>query len=238
MRDMEKIKVFFKENLNKILGILFLIILGIVFYECFFEYSYLFKDSKALREWILSYGSFSILIFLGLQVLQVVAFFIPGEIFQVAGGYLFGAYYGFFLCIVGSIIGGILNFYIARILGKSFIEKIVSKKDGWLLHKLTKFNEKPDHDIKLKKLVFVFYLIPGIPKDILGYICGVTKIKFKEYIILSNIAKIPALLVSTFFGHNIGEQNIYMLVGIGIVVLIVLVLCLIFSKSFIKKIEN
>ena len=111
---MKKIKALFKENLSKILGRIFLIILGIVFYECFFKYSYLFKDATALRDWILSYGSFSVLIFLALQVLQVVAFFIPGEIFQVAGGYIFGAYYGFLLCIIGSIIGGLVNFYIIR----------------------------------------------------------------------------------------------------------------------------
>lgn len=235
---MEKIKTFFRKNLGKIVGLIFLAVLGFVFYECFFKYSYLFKDATTLRDWILSYGSYSVLIFLGLQVLQVVAFFIPGEIFQVAGGYIFGAYYGFFLCIVGSIIGGVVNFYIARVLGRPFIEKIVSKKDGWLLNKLTNFSEDPQHEFKLKKLIFIFYLIPGIPKDILGYICGITKIKFRDYIILSNLAKMPALFVSTFFGHNIGEQNIFMLVGIGVVVAIVFIVCVIFSKHWIKKIEN
>ena len=235
---MEKIKEGLKKNIGKILGVLFLLGMFMAFYEVFFKYSYLFKDPNAIKDLILSYGGNSVLIFLALQVLQVVVFFIPGEIFQVAGGYIFGAYYGFSLCIVGSIIGGIVNFYIARMLGRPFIEKIISEKDGWLLNKLTQFNESPEYEYKLKKLIFIFYLIPGIPKDILGYICGVTKIKFKDYIIISNLAKLPALFVSTFFGHNIGQKNIIMLIGIGVLVLIIFGICMWKSKHWIKKIEN
>lgn len=235
---MENFKQFLKKHLTKIIGIVFLLVISFVCYEFFFEYSYLFKDVNTLKEVILGYGNFSVIIFLLLQVLQVVVFIIPGEIFQVAGGYIFGAYYGFLLCIIGSIIGGAVNFYIARILGRPFIDKIISKKDGWLLHKLTEFNEDPRYEIKLRKLIFIFYLIPGIPKDLLGYICGVTKIRFKEYIIISNVAKVPALFVSTFFGHNIGEQNLTMLIVTGIVVTIVFGICVFKGKHWINKIEG
>ena len=107
------------------------------------------------------------------------------------------------LCFIGSIIGGTINFYIARIAGRNYVENLISVKNNWLIDKLTKFKDKPNFERRISRDIFFLYLIPGVPKDVLGYICGVTEIRYIHYIIASNLGKIPALFLSTFFGSSI-----------------------------------
>jgi len=194
---------FFQKYKNSIILILFFLILGVCCYIFFYSRPELLKDPQALKKLIESYHPFSALVFVGLQVLQVVFFIIPGEIFQIAGGYIFGPVLGFFFCILGSVLGGTINFYIGRIAGKEYIKKLITKKHNKLFDKIQAFNGRPNFEKRASRDIFILYLIPGMPKDILGYICGVTEIRFIHYIVFSNLGKIPALFLSTFFGGNI-----------------------------------
>ena len=81
--------------------------------------------------------------------------------------------------------------------------------------------------------MFIMYLIPGIPKDILGYICGVTDISLKDFIIISMIGRTPALFISCFFGHNISKDNLIMLVVIGIICGVVFIFSIFKGKKII-----
>ena len=63
---------------------------------------------------IMSYGKNSIIAFIALQVIQVVLFFIPGEIIQIAGGYIFDSLYGSLFSLIGITIGGSIVFSISR----------------------------------------------------------------------------------------------------------------------------
>lgn len=207
-----------------------LFVAAIIFFK---DRMYLFKDVNALKEYVLSFGNWSVPVFLFLQIIQVVVFFIPGELVQIAAGYIFGSWWGFVLCFAGSAIGGIINFLVGMILGRPFVEKIMSKKDNWIIEKLTAFNESENHEKKLNFLIFIFYLIPGIPKDVLGYICGITTVKFLWYFILSNLARIPAMLLSTIFGNEISNANWPLLVVIAVAVGLI---CLV-SYLYVKKIK-
>ena len=51
-------------------------------------------DPEDLQGWVESYGPWGPLVFLGVQVLQIIVFVIPGEVVQAAGGYLFGPWAG------------------------------------------------------------------------------------------------------------------------------------------------
>ena len=194
---------FLQKHKNVIFILLFFIVMGVFSFIFFSNHPELLKDPEALKLHIESYGTYSIFVFLGLQVLQIVFFVIPGEIFQIAAGYVFGPILGFVLCFIGSIIGGTINFYIARIAGRNYVENLISVKNNWLIDKLTKFKDKPNFERRISRDIFFLYLIPGVPKDVLGYICGVTEIRYIHYIIASNLGKIPALFLSTFFGSSI-----------------------------------
>lgn len=242
-----------KEKLKKykyhiIVGILLLIILAI-FYKYYAKYIDVFTDVRKLKAKLISYGPYSWLAFLVMQIMQIVIFIIPGEIVQVAAGYIFGPWIGFVLSLLGAVIGSAITFVISQKLGKPFVEKLVSDKDLWLLKKLDHYktghseknkadkSEKEKHK-SLRRIVFLLYIIPGIPKDILGYICGITSLSLKEFLIISNIARTPMLFVSIFFGHNLSRKKIVLLVAIIGVVCILVLIGVLVGKKLINKDEK
>ena len=150
-----------------------LLIFTYVGYQYFFKYSDVIKNPNIMKEIVLSYGNFSILVFIFLQVLQVVVFFIPGEFIQISGGYIFGTFWGGVISLIGITLGSTMVYLIAKDYGKPLVEKLMLKKEIKLFKKILDVGSK-------RIVVFMFYLIPGIPKDALAYICGVSNISFKD----------------------------------------------------------
>ena len=153
-----------------------------------------------IQEKVKSYGAFGSLIFIGLQVIQIVVAVIPGEPIEIIGGVLFGAFGGLFLCLIGSLIGTILVYYLVKWLGRHFVTSMVDNKK---IHKLKILNDEK----KLETLIFILFLIPGTPKDILTYFVPLTKIRPKKYFAYSTVARIPSIITSTFVGANIGKGH-------------------------------
>lgn len=61
---------------------------------------------------------------------------------------------------------------------------------------------------KLDTLIFLMFLIPGIPKDTLNYLCPLTSISPVRFLVLSTFARIPSVISSTFAGANFAEGNL------------------------------
>ena len=77
-------------------------------------------------------------------------------------------------------------------------------------------------------IVFLLYLIPGIPKDVVSYAAGASEMRFKPFLILSAIGRLPGMAGSLLMG-NLLEGEHY--VGLGIVVVIAVIAfltCIIF----------
>ena len=140
---MEKQKSFIKKQKNKILGIIILLILILAFRKYLVEYSHYFRNPEELRALILSFGKYSFLAYIVIQIAQIIIFFIPGELVQIAGGYIFGSLKGYALSFVGILIGSAFSFLLARILGKKFVEKIVFSEDRWLFRKIEEMKKHP-----------------------------------------------------------------------------------------------
>lgn len=242
-----------KEKLKKykyhIIAVLAVLVFVAVFYRYLGDYVYIFTDIKKMKERILGYGPYSWLAFLVMQILQIVIFIIPGEIVQVAAGYIFGPWIGFALSIIGAIIGSAITFILSKKLGKPFVQKLVSEKDLWLLKKIEHFKEEhkgkrvsdrsaEDKHKALKRIVLLLYLIPGIPKDVLGYICGISSLSLKEFLVISNLARAPMLFVSIFFGHNLSLDKISILAIILVVMALILLIGVLKGKKLINREES
>ena len=206
--------------------LLFFIFIG---YEYYFKYSYMLKDPIILKGVILSYGSFSILVFIFMQVLQVVVFFIPGEFIQIAGGYIFGTFLGGLISLIGITLGSAIAYFVSDRYGRPLVEKLLLNKKVIFFRKILKAGSK-------KTVVFMFYLIPGIPKDALAYICGVSNISFRDFFIFSTLGRIPGIFISSFFGQKIYAQDSVSLIIIGIVMFIVSIVGVFKGESIIKNI--
>ena len=109
----------------KITILLMLIIAGIFIFFHFNLYSF-FVSRKKVVHFVNSFGPLSVVIFIGLQILQVIVAPIPGEVNGFIGGYLYGPVLGTFYSTIGLTIGSWLAFLLARWLGLPFVEKIIN----------------------------------------------------------------------------------------------------------------
>lgn len=210
------------------ISIAFMIVIG---YEYYHNYFYTLRNPKAIKAIINSYGKFGIFIFCLMQIMQVVAFFIPGEVFQVAGGYIYGTVYGAIISLIGITLGSSITFFLSSICGKKFIQNLVSKEKFSFADKALKAGSK-------NYMVFFIYLIPGLPKDIMGYICGVSNIRFKNFITYSTLGRIPAILVSAYFGSKIKKENMFLLVVIGVVMTLLFLLGIFKGEKILKSLSK
>ncbi|NMA60423.1 MAG: TVP38/TMEM64 family protein, partial [Firmicutes bacterium] len=83
------------------------------------------KDPEDLVEAIQSYGHWGALIFIGIQIFQIVLPPIPGRVVQIAGGYIFGLWLGTLYLVIGSLLGSFIAFYAARVIGFPLVEAFV-----------------------------------------------------------------------------------------------------------------
>ncbi|AGF55549.1 putative membrane protein YdjX (TVP38/TMEM64 family) [Clostridium saccharoperbutylacetonicum] len=180
------------------------------------------------RDYIISTGRFGSFLFIFFQILQTVIAPIPGEVIQVAGGYIYGVPLGLIYTTLGLMIGGIIAFYFTRLIGASFIEKLIKKKkSNWLLDIM---NSK-----KFTVILFVFFIIPGFPKDFLIYVAGLTPIKPLKFFGILLISRFPWLLASVGIGSNIHYGNYMSTIVISLIALIAFVLGIIYKDKLISK---
>lgn len=212
------------------------IVLSIIFifliysaYQYYNKYFYMFKDPNKIKHIIMSYGKYSVIAFFVLQIIQVVAFFIPGEIIQIAGGYIYGTLGGSIISLAGITTGSIIVFCVSNSYGKPLIEKIISTRDVKLFKRILKLGH-------INLVVFLLYLIPGIPKDVLAYICGVSNITFKDFILYSTLGRIPGIFISAYFGAKIDCENKTILIFIAIVMTVLFIIGVFKGETLVNKI--
>ncbi len=172
-----------------------MVLLSVFVYRWLKEFS-----ADDFRDYINGYGAAGWLVLLGLQFLQVFIALIPGEILETACGYVLGPFFGTVICYAGVALASALIFYLTRKLGSKFTEIFVSTEK---INELKFIKNKE----KRKRLIFILYLIPATPKDMITYFVGLTDTKLSEFLIISLFARLPSVVSSTVGGHLIGEKN-------------------------------
>lgn len=160
----------------------------------------LIKDTERFRAWIVSFGVWGVIVFVALRVLQTVVKFIPTEPIEIAAGLVWGWFGGFALCLLGNIIGSVIILLMTRRIGTRILR--VFRLEGKL--QSMRFLQNRE---KRNRLLFIFYLVPGTPKDTMTYFVGLTDMNMPEFLILSSIARIPAIVSSTICGAYLGANN-------------------------------
>lgn len=176
-------------------------------------------------------GPMGFLILLALQFLQIVVAFIPGEATQMAAGMLYGPWIGALVILLGSILSSAFVFMVVHRLGAPFVKDMVSEK--WM----EKF-ESFERSGKLELIVFVLFLIPGMPKDIFTYLVPLTDMRMRTFLLLSNIGRIPGILVSTYAASGLLDGNVWQSIVILAVLVVVAVVCVIFREQLMGVVEK
>ena len=170
-------------------------------------------------------------VYMFLQVLQVLVALIPGGVIQSLGGVRFGNFWGTVLCSLGILAGSAIVFFMVRRFGMPVVEAFIDRKG------IKKFEFLNDTK-KLEITVFILFLIPGMPKDVLTYLAPLTKIKPSSFLALSMLGRFPAILLSIVFGANLSEGNILAAVIIFAVVAVVGIIGILYNGKIVAYIKS
>ncbi|MDA8082993.1 MAG: TVP38/TMEM64 family protein [Nitrospiraceae bacterium] len=183
-------------------------------------------DRERIRTFLESLGPLSFLGFIALQILQVVAAPIPGEVTGFLGGFLYGPALGILLSTIGLTIGSWIAFWLSKVFGRPFVERFVSKKTmakyDYLLHHKGAF------------LVFLIYLIPGTPKDLLCYILGLGHLSTREFLMISTVGRFGGTALLTLGGSYIRQHQYYRFSAL----LVIAIVMVFFSLLYKDKMER
>jgi uncharacterized membrane protein YdjX (TVP38/TMEM64 family) len=178
-----------------------------------------FTSEERMKAFVDSFGPLGFVAFIVLQVAQVVAAPIPGEMTGLLGGFLYGPVLGVALSTVGLTIGSYVAFALARTFGRPFVERFVDrrvmKRFDYLLHHKGAF------------LVFLLFLIPGIPKDYLCYILGLGHLTTLQFLVIGGTGRLFGTILLTLGGSYIRHHQymrFFVLAAVAIVVVFVAML--------------
>jgi len=191
--------------LFKFAGLLvFFGLMALIMYLIWPTISSIFEEGGAERlvEDVRNAGPLGVLMLLGLQFLQIVVAFIPGEVVQVAAGMMYGPWLGALVIIVGCVGSSAFIYWLVHKLGAPFVQAMVPER---FLNRINDFETSG----KLNVVVFILFLIPGLPKDTFTYLVPLTRMRMGTFLILSNIARIPGVLLSTYAANGIIEGDIF-----------------------------
>lgn len=220
-----------KQNLYRILLILLAaaVLIPVLIYLP--EILKLTVSIDGFRDYILSTGKSGPIIFIFFQILQTVIAPIPGEVIQIAGGYIYGTTLGTTYSTLGLLIGAITAFYFTRLLGRAYVEKLLNKnKLKWMANLLG--------NKKFAIFLFLIFIIPGMPKDMFIYAAGLTPIKPLKFFTILLVARFPWLLASVCIGSNIYHKNYVATVVIVIVAVTAFLLGIIYKDKLINSTDS
>lgn len=185
----------------------------------------------AFKEKVTNSGTIGMLLLFTIQISQIFLFILPGEPIEILAGMCYGWIWGTIFIMVSSAIIASLIFMLVRKIGKQFVydfsdEEKIKKIENSKLFKNPK---------KIETVLFILFLIPGTPKDLLTYLSGLLPIKMSRFILLSTIARIPSIVTSTIAGANIAvgdwRKAIILYILIVVIVAIVLYIFNLFDKD-------
>lgn len=157
-------------------------------------------DARAVRVFVSDHAFVSRLAMLGINIVQVLLAFLPGEPVELASGYAFGFWEGTALCLVASGLATSMIYWATRRWGWKlvglFFDRSLFDRFSWL--KSAK---------RLELIMLIVFLIPGTPKDFLTYFAGLTNMRFLPVVLIATFGRIPSIVTSTIAASAVGSGN-------------------------------
>ena len=158
------------------------------------------RNQASFRLFMQERGFLKYPLMIGLMALQVIFAFIPGEPIEIAAGYTFGPWGGLLLCLTGAALGSVLIVLFVRKYGMRLVTLFFTREQ---LENIRFFKDPRKWDVT----VFLLFLLPGTPKDVLTYLAGLTPIHLGRFLLLTTVARIPSVLSSTMVGSYVDARE-------------------------------
>jgi len=171
------------------------IILLIIIGGAFFAFRYTALSQYTQKDALLSlltqlrghwWGPFGFILIYGIGCMLA----LPGSLLTLCGGAIFGVAWGTLYNILASNLGATLAFFMARYFGRDFISRFMKGR-------VEAFDEKvASHGFRF---IFTLRLIPLIPFNGLNLGSGLSKIKYRDYLLGSVLGMLPGTFIYTYF---------------------------------------
>lgn len=175
------------------------------------------SNGDQIRLLVKEHGVLGPLIFMGVQLLQVLIAPIPGQVVSMLSGALFGPWLGTLYSMIGMALGFTMIFLLAKNLGRPFVERFVAQK----------YLDKFDYISKTNGpvVLFLIFLTPFFPDDIISLVAGLSPIRIRTLMLVSLAGRLPGTLVLALLGSGIADADAKLIVSIVTILLVIGMVC-------------
>jgi len=179
------------KNILKFIALIFFVIAIVLLFKYTPIRDYI--SATKLQQFIQSFGFWAPLVYIIIYTIGPTLMF-PGSILSLAGGLAFGPIWGTIYTVLGATIGACGAFWVARIMGRGFVEKLAKGK-------LKTFDDSAaEHGIQV---MLFLRLVPLFPFNVLNYAAGLSKIRFMDYLIGTLVGIIPGTFAYVYLGSSL-----------------------------------
>jgi len=188
-------------------------------------------DRQAFIEYINGFGLLGPLVLSLLHIVQVVISIMPGDVFYLAAGYVYGLVPGFVLNLTVTVGAGLLAFGIARRWGRPVVDRLAPPRliDHW--------------DAVARRRGFVFFLVsfmlPIFPTDTMNYVAGLSSIRWQEFALAGLLGRAPLIFLFTLLGaHGTDIASLDLPPAVFVTVILIIVSFYVAWLVFIRKLTT
>jgi uncharacterized membrane protein YdjX (TVP38/TMEM64 family) len=200
-----------------------LLILGYVYPTTFFS------SQDSIRDFVNSFGVLAPIVFILIQILQVIITPFSHYTVSLAGGFIFGLWPGFIYNWIGRVIGTAIAFWLGRVFGRRILKHVVSSKT---VRKYDFYFNKG------KLLLFLAYFLPVFPDDEISYLAGFSSLSKKVFIPLMAVGHVSGSLALAYAGNGIQSIKEPMFIFLSLITLVGGILFLVFYKKINSSVQS
>src|SRR6266446_3584671 len=130
---------------------------------------------------------------------------LPGGVLAVGGGFFFGLWWGFLTVFVGNIVSTAISFSLSRFVARRWFRRKLSANP--MLRALGPAVERESW-----KIILLSQLHPLFPTSLLNYFYGLTRIRFRTYMLWASIGRMPGLFFYAYMG-TLGQLAVRIMSG-------------------------
>lgn len=166
----EKLKIFAEKDFIKSV-LIFIILIGVA------VASLKYFDVEVIRVWVEQFGFLGVFVFILAKSLALIIAPIGGTPIYIMGSVVYGPFLGFLYAFIGDMIGAVVSFWLARMFGRAWVDKMFSDKEEGMIAKLLNM-------FTTWKGVLVGHIFFVTFPDILNYAAGLSRVSFKTYMLV------------------------------------------------------
>lgn len=191
--------------------VLLLIILGVIVWR---ELPPVWFDPEWIDATLKRLGILAPLGYLVLRIIAILVTVFPNAPLDIAGGVMFGPFWGTVYSLLGSEAGAIACFVLARFLGRDAIVR--------LLHRNITFSDRLAQS-QMALLVFLARLEPIFSFALVSYGAGLTKMSLRAFALATLLGMTPGTVLLNYYGKSLFTGfNPLLQIGTGLMLVILL----------------